>query len=737
MDSTRCKKLIRIGLIAVVIGMAAGPLQADIREWESITSFNDVKDMVIYNGDVWVASTGGLVRIDPDADTFETFTNVNGLGMNEIYSLCVDDRNRLWVGGNGRLVDFSDPAHPDGYLFTDRDDRMVEIYDIDCVPGGDSLWLANRLGVTIFLPSEGRGNGMILDTYSRLGNIERDTPARSVTMDADSIWIGTEGGLAVGSRHDIRQLKAPTGWVSYFPTQLSPLTSDRIDALVALNDSLYLGTTAGLYRFDRYAGPSMTNLGLYRDPAIANMSAVGDSVLVLSGRGSIIYHNGNIGYLPTEGLPIWNTTAGAFDDNGRYWNGNLWYGIYYLEGSVMIPYHVGGTPVNECHAVIHAQGKLWGAFGNLTLAYFENGRWIAMPGVSGIYRDMDVGPLGELWVATHGEGVYRILGDSVVHLTDQNSGLSSPADDPGAIVVPGIFSTGDAIWLANWKGQNGELVAINPYNLDQWQNYIFIGGSDADLVVTVTAGQEVVYLGSEENGIYAVAYAGTPFYTGDDYRWTFTSSNSGIGSDFVNHLAIDGYDTLWVGTAYGLSYQSLGEIIFTNIVLPEGFGPAVTSLGFDSQGSLYAGSGTGMVIRDIGTGLMEVLTARNSGLVDDVIHDIYYQRESDALWISTAAGISRLTMPYKLATQDLKNIDAYPNPYVIRYGNETVRFNFSGMAEIRIYTLAGELVREIPVNGEWDGRNSAGETVASGVYLFTLTDRESEVGRGKILLIRE
>ena len=86
---------------------------------------------------------------------------------------------------------------------------------------------------------------------------------------------------------------------------------------------------------------------------------------------------------------------------------------------------------------------------------------------------------------------------------------------------------------------------------------------------------------------------------------------------------------------------------------------------------------------------------------------------------------------------NLDNILAYPNPYVIRYGNETVRFNYSGLAQIRIYTLSGELVREIPVNGEWDGRNASGETVASGLYLFTLTASDNEVGRGKIMLIRE
>jgi ligand-binding sensor domain-containing protein len=202
-------------------------------------------------------------------------------------------------------------------------------------------------------------------------------------------------------------------------------------------------------------------------------------------------------------------------------------------------------------------------------------------------------------------------------------------------------------------------------------------------------------------------------------------------------LAVDGYDSLWVGTAFGLSLQSLGEIYFTNIMLPDSFGPAVTAVAFDAQGNLYAGSARGLVVRDIATGSFEYLTSRNSGLVGDDIKDIYYQSRANVLWISTSSGISRLTMPYAMAVSDVKQTLAYPNPFVIRYGDEVVRFNYAGMAEVRIYTLAGELVREIPVTGVWDGKNGKGQPAAAGVYIFVITDQQGENGRGKIFLIRE
>jgi hypothetical protein len=292
------------------------------------------------------------------------------------------------------------------------------------------------------------------------------------------------------------------------------------------------------------------------------------------------------------------------------------------------------------------------------LAYLDGDIWVPVPGITGRLTSLETGPLGELWVGTWGNGVYRIFGDSIAHFNADNSPLRGPWNAPSFVVVTDIHSTEDAVWFANSYGANGELAAVDPYNTTRWQGYVFSGGESAEPVVAVTSSQDLVFVGSEENGIYQIDDRGTPFYLGDDARQHFRTDNSGIGSNFIRSLKIDGYDTLWVGTAYGLSYQAVGEIYFTNIDVPAGFGPEVTALAFDGQGSLYAGSPSGLAIRDIATGKFDFLNSKNSGLTDDDILDIYYQSDKPAVWISTAGGISRLTRPYRLATEDLKNIHA-------------------------------------------------------------------------------
>ena len=68
--------------------------------------------------------------------------------------------------------------------------------------------------------------------------------------------------------------------------------------------------------------------------------------------------------------------------------------------------------------------------------------------------------------------------------------------------------------------------------------------------------------------------------------------------------------------------------------------------------------------------------------------------------------------------------------------DDRLNFNFSGNARLRVFTVAGELVVDLP-EPVWDGRNAAGEAVASGVYLYVLTDESGNSGSGKFLLVRQ
>lgn len=102
---------------------------------------------------------------------------------------------------------------------------------------------------------------------------------------------------------------------------------------------------------------------------------------------------------------------------------------------------------------------------------------------------------------------------------------------------------------------------------------------------------------------------------------------------------------------------------------------------------------------------------------------------------------------------NLKLVYAVPNPYrdgpsrITRanyhnFPDDLVRFvNVPANCLIKIYTVAGDLVWEGEHTGasgniEWDTRNSSGEKVASGVYIFKVEDSGGDEVYGRLVIIR-
>ncbi len=101
---------------------------------------------------------------------------------------------------------------------------------------------------------------------------------------------------------------------------------------------------------------------------------------------------------------------------------------------------------------------------------------------------------------------------------------------------------------------------------------------------------------------------------------------------------------------------------------------------------------------------------------------------------------------------NLDNVKVYPNPY--KPGSGTIYDNpsfgegivFSGLtanAKIKIYNIAGELVTELDVTTNdgkylWNTRNFNGQKVASGVYIYFITnpDDNKQKSKGRFAIIR-
>ncbi len=102
------------------------------------------------------------------------------------------------------------------------------------------------------------------------------------------------------------------------------------------------------------------------------------------------------------------------------------------------------------------------------------------------------------------------------------------------------------------------------------------------------------------------------------------------------------------------------------------------------------------------------------------------------------------------AQNNWNNVYVSPNPFIVRSSYETddvsIQLTFNGLTDqckIKIYTVTGEIVKEIRHNGDgpefWNLRNKNNQEVASGLYMYTiedLTSNNNDPYIGKFVVIR-
>ncbi|MBI4752843.1 T9SS type A sorting domain-containing protein [Candidatus Desantisbacteria bacterium] len=96
--------------------------------------------------------------------------------------------------------------------------------------------------------------------------------------------------------------------------------------------------------------------------------------------------------------------------------------------------------------------------------------------------------------------------------------------------------------------------------------------------------------------------------------------------------------------------------------------------------------------------------------------------------------------PTILFASDNNSVFCYPNPWKknsSNFGGDYIKFDkVSQGAYIKIYNIAGELVKEIPVTEYPQRWNIANEKIASGVYIYTVTGGGEGKSVGKIGIVK-
>jgi signal transduction histidine kinase/streptogramin lyase len=232
--------------------------------------------MVEARGAIWIGSSNGLLRLDPDTESIRRYahdpSDPESLGRGWAWSVHEDRRGRLWVGtGEGglhRLLDDGRFAH-----YTHEAENPASLSDnyvtvIGEAPDG-RLWVGTRSGgLNAFDPERSEFRRFLPDPADDM-SLSHHSVSAILFDGGGSMWVGTAGG---GLNHAVKDAR---GEVTGFEriTEREGLISNNVVSLLEDEDgSLWIGTRRGLSRFDPADG-RFVNYGTADGLASAEMTA--------------------------------------------------------------------------------------------------------------------------------------------------------------------------------------------------------------------------------------------------------------------------------------------------------------------------------------------------------------------------------------------------------------------------------------------------------------------------------
>ncbi|HVP06347.1 MAG TPA: two-component regulator propeller domain-containing protein, partial [Candidatus Acidoferrum sp.] len=647
--------------------------------------------------------------------------------------------SQKWVAGFGRLVKFDGSASTP-FLFLDNDSKPFRLYRL--VDDGDNLWVGTQLGLVLF--SKIHDGGQIQDSYGLFGNLNPFPSVLDIYLSGDSIWLATSAGLAVAEKSNLDLLKSPANWTVFGRASYPVLTNDTVRRVISFNSQLYIGTPEGLFALNRSAGDtSFTRIPFDSGTSITDVEIENDSLFVYAGSGTYVSTGGAFSSLTISGLPS-SPNTGILYGSSR-WFGLSGGGIYYATGATYSAYPYSGMPDNFVTDVtVNRDGLITALYFRKAAAQLIDSVWVPRTYSVGDHNLVAISDSsGNAFAGTWGNALWRISPQGVLTKFDESN--STIRGVPGAgyyAVVRGLATDGQYLFAGVYRARTGCPIAIGYLpNLDQasaWDSLGVPDGITDTFIVSIDYHGGYLAAATEANGLY-YCYVGDPFNKSDDTIRYLNADNSFLRSDAVRSVRFSPTGELWAGTNFGLSRFDPGlgaNGRFVDVDLPAGIGPDISDLAFDPRGNLWVGTHSGLARRDAVTGQFTEYTPLNSGLVSSDINAVTFDSYTGDLYVSTSSGLSRLRSTIGHPTASVADAIAFPNPFIIGTSDAILGFNFSGAFTYRIFSLAGELVRESDLN-TWDGRNQAGILVASGVYIFVLTDGSGNIGRGKILVIRK
>ncbi len=758
LQSMNSRRSVGISIVIVALALASVGLHAQNRyEWKVYSAVTSIRAASFAaDGTLWAATTGGLLGFDLQSNSFNYVRTTEGLLRLNSSALAVAPDGALYVGSESGSISIRTPDGVWHYATeitaeTDRPVRRVTGFAFH-----DSVvYVLTSFGVSVYHPAD----SAFIESYLRLGGIPTNTSVNDMLIHGDSIWLATDGGVAVAPLHGVN-LAAPQAW-RVVPSPVS--TPVRAVSIASIDGRPVIATDSGTYDYIDGSLQRRDDLP-QREARLTH----GGTVVVAASGGDVYRLIGDRFERVDAVLPA-TVTAVAVDDGGRIAVGFDGRGLGIIDGSTLRLLDPNSAVGNEFASLARAvDGSIWAASGNDGVSRLRDGQWSTFrvgttEEIRGPARLVSTGGDGAIWVGTFGAGFARFTmqGDSAhaEQITNTNSPLTAVPSIPNYVI--GFQAAADEYgrtWLVNWDNTSSTgpvLVARLPDSEvetedDRWVAFKTGYTRNFKWIAIDQAGTK--WLGSDEDrengiGLMYINDAGTLRDKTDDLIGVLTTRD-GLLSNTATALAVDDDNQLWVGSPKGLLYiVDPYSVVFGNaspgIQRVDALSDVpINAIAVDALNHKWIGTDQGVyVLSDDGEKVLEHFTVANSPLADDRVLAVLPIDTTGDIYIGTANGLSVVSTPAVEAPEQPGPMVISPMPFEIPSASPARIAGIPDHAVVKILTPDGRLIRQFDSPGGavafWDGLDDDGAPVASGVYVIAAgsTTGESTVV-GKIAVIR-
>jgi ligand-binding sensor domain-containing protein len=716
---------------------------------------------------IWAATRGGLFAWKEGAEEYQKFTSADGLQSTDLTAVAVDNSGDVWSGTSTGIVHVYSPTNNTWRYITDianSNQTNKRINNISIV--GDTALISSSFGLSVFR----RKLFQFGDTYTKFGALSGSVrvAVTSAALHGGRIWAAISDGQSI---HRIAyadlsnpNLLPPEAWT----LQALGSINTKPKQLAVFNNTLYTGTTTGLFALNGTTWSAHDSLGDRHIAALATSSSLlsivdtVNNVYTISAQnvfarfGTQVPSAVNAVVFSSTSQPVVGVTDGGVMTFQNTWTSHF----------------PNGPASNDFVSIaVDADGNVWSATGRdedgKGFFRFDGKQWksysranSALP-TNGLWR-VSATCNGDVWFGAFANGAAAIRVPRGAQTIDSTNVFTNRNNFPditdridryvvGAPVCDGMGNT----WFPCMKPRNLRALVVRTsdgsiYNIParvQGANESFDDFKHVSRALTVDGFNNLWMITvNPRGGVASLNNRGSATDSVADY---FLNSSNGLPSDNANCIATDRDGDIWVGTDRGI-----GIILDPSNPTRSGAiasykplnGLTINAITVDPLNQKWVATNEGALLlsRDGTQTLAQYTVANTNGkIISNQIRDIAIDARTGTVYFATTDGLASLPTTAAQPKTDFDELTVSPNPYVIP---NAIPLTIDGLVEnsiIKILSIDGHLMREIPTPGGrigfWDGKDANGKEVASGVYLVVAysENQKGKVGKGKVAVIRK